>query len=375
MNLVGSVAVWIYPMFWFVIFRMVTSKCEARNGAPKWWNVASTSVDMATMACSRIPGLNSRQLRFCTMNRSFMPSIADGTQLGFKQCQLQFKNRRWNCSTSSRSVSGHGSRRRNLFGSVLERGSKEAAFVHALAAAGVAHSITKSCWKGNLENCKCNNIGRLRPRFRSLPRIDWKWGSCDENVEYGIARSRDFVDARDQSPYARSIMNLHNNEAGREALRDQVRRKCKCHGVSGSCELKTCWLVLPDFNQVGAYLKQRYLDASLMKVQSFTGVRGCEDDFVPSHSFHRRPTKKDLIYYESSPDFCDRNVASGIKGTRGRICNADSEGVDGCFLLCCGRGHTTKRKTRVEKCRCVFQWCCKVKCEDCVIEYEEHTCK
>lgn len=34
--------------------------------------------------------------------------------------------------------------------------------------------------------------------------------------------------------------------------------KCRCHGLSGSCSLKTCWLKLPDFQQIGAYLKRKY---------------------------------------------------------------------------------------------------------------------
>ena len=34
--------------------------------------------------------------------------------------------------------------------------------------------------------------------------------------------------------------------------------KCRCHGLSGSCSLKTCWLKLPDFQLIGAYLKRKY---------------------------------------------------------------------------------------------------------------------
>lgn len=34
--------------------------------------------------------------------------------------------------------------------------------------------------------------------------------------------------------------------------------KCRCHGLSGSCSLKTCWLALPDFRHIGAYLKRKY---------------------------------------------------------------------------------------------------------------------
>lgn len=38
--------------------------------------------------------------------------------------------------------------------------------------------------------------------------------------------------------------------------------RCRCHGLSGSCSLKTCWQTLPDFQLIGAYLRKKY-DASV----------------------------------------------------------------------------------------------------------------
>ncbi|VEL27112.1 unnamed protein product, partial [Protopolystoma xenopodis] len=35
-------------------------------------------------------------------------------------------------------------------------------------------------------------------------------------------------------------------------------RKCRCHGVSGSCVAQTCWRQLPRLTQVAGYLKALY---------------------------------------------------------------------------------------------------------------------
>lgn len=43
-----------------------------------------------------------------------------------------------------------------------------------------------------------------------------------------------------------------------QAVAKNMEIKCRCHGLSGSCSLKTCWLKLPDFQQIGAHLKRKY---------------------------------------------------------------------------------------------------------------------
>ena len=39
---------------------------------------------------------------------------------------------------------------------VFFTGTKEMAFVHAIASAGVAHALTRACSAGELENCGCD---------------------------------------------------------------------------------------------------------------------------------------------------------------------------------------------------------------------------
>lgn len=57
-------------------------------------------------------------------------------------------------------------------------------------------------------------------------------------------------------------MNLHNNRAGRKLLANNLRRECKCHGVSGSCMTKTCWKAVPKLDYFASILKKKYFHAS-----------------------------------------------------------------------------------------------------------------
>lgn len=44
----------------------------------------------------------------------------------------------------------------------------------------------------------------------------WLWGGCSDNVGFGEAISKQFVDALETGQDARAAMNLHNNEVGRK---------------------------------------------------------------------------------------------------------------------------------------------------------------
>lgn len=54
-----------------------------------------------------------------------------------------------------------------------------------------------------------------------------------------------------------------------KAVIRNVNRKCKCHGMSGSCEMQTCWKATPDFKEVGNRLKRKYRAARKVKVNVF----------------------------------------------------------------------------------------------------------
>ena len=44
----------------------------------------------------------------------------------------------------------------------------------------------------------------------------------------------------------------------RQVVSQLMATKCRCHGVSGSCAVRTCWKSLPAFRRVGDALKSKY---------------------------------------------------------------------------------------------------------------------
>ncbi|KAG2458114.1 WNT3A protein, partial [Polypterus senegalus] len=285
--------------------------------------------------CGSIPGLVPKQLRFCRNYVEIMPSVAEGVKIGIQECQHQFRGRRWNCTTINDSLA--------IFGPVLDKATRESAFVHAIASAGVAFAVTRSCAEGSATICGCDT------RHKGPPGEGWKWGGCSEDAEFGSMVSREFADARENRPDARSAMNRHNNEAGRTSIIDHMHLKCKCHGLSGSCEVKTCWWSQPDFRVIGDYLKDKYDSASEMVVEKHRESRGWVETLRPKYTFFKPPTERDLVYYESSPNFCEPNPETGSFGTRDRICNVTSHGIDGCDLLCCGRDAKHNADAKLEE--------------------------
>ena len=91
----------------------------------------------------------------------------------------------------------------------LPAATRESAFVHAIASAGVAFAVTRSCAEGTSTICGCDS------HHKGPPGEGWKWGGCSEDADFGVLVSREFADARENRPDARSAMNKHNNEAGR----------------------------------------------------------------------------------------------------------------------------------------------------------------
>ena len=97
---------------------------------------------------------------------------------------------------------------------------------------------------------------------------------------------------------------------------------------------------------------------------------------VRSVESYRRPYISDMVFTkEPQPNYCEYNKEEGISGTVGRLCNKTSKEMNGCELLCCGRGYDTHEIQERFKCHCKFRWCCDVTCRKCKKQTMEHRCK
>ncbi|BFZ21771.1 hypothetical protein BsWGS_24809 [Bradybaena similaris] len=350
---------------------------KAKVKAPKgtrWWSLANfgePSNDLRSPLTklynnpSLLP-LTKRQRKLVTKNAGSVMAVVKGAKLAIDECRHQFKNRRWNCPTY---FDGPGS---SIFGKILQKGCRETAFIYAITSAAVSHSVGRACSEGSISTCSCDTQTHARPSGR-----DWEWSGCSDNARFGHKFSRKFVDVLEKGRDFRYMINLHNNEAGRVHVSSSLRQDCKCHGMSGSCTIKTCWMTLPTFRDVGSALKDRFDGASRILPENSGQGRNMKKprfNFIPADKNYKKPGRRDLVYFEESPNFCESNAAIGFDGTQGRECNGTSLHTDGCELLCCGRGHKTEEYIAKERCQCTFQWCCKVTCKVCAVKKVRHTC-
>ncbi|XP_012262223.2 protein Wnt-11-like [Athalia rosae] len=315
--------------------------------------------------------LERKQARVCRAAPDVMPNLVEAAKDTATVCQQTFRHRRWNCS----SIQLAPNYTQDLLG-----GTREQAFVYAMSAAAAVWRLARGCALGSLAACSCATPPRREPPSPSAltsssaalgalaSRNSFKWGGCGDDVKSASRIAKRFLQA--SSPPGTGAMgkfmhavNMHNNRAGRRAVEQSLTLECKCHGVSGSCSVRTCWRGLGSSGPAvaGKRLLQRYSTAAEVKARP--GGR------LPPLYHH-----DNLLYTTKSPDYCLPDTKRGSLGTVGRQCNATSSGYEGCEYLCCGRGHVTKTEEILERCQCKWYNCCYVKCKTCRKSANTHEC-
>lgn len=169
-----------------------------------------------------------------------------------------------------------------------------------------------------MQNGQIRNASRYDARF--------KWDGCDQVVKFSTNFVRRFIDAAElRVSDAKAKFNLHNNRVGRivseifleildefiilnyclQIVRKKLKKVCKCHGLSGSCSMRTCWSTLPSFREIGDALRGKY-DAGVEVIFTPSG-----SNVIPVRAGHRKLTKVNLIFYDMSPDYCRPNFGQG----------------------------------------------------------------
>nr|CAD7423542.1 unnamed protein product [Timema monikensis] len=352
--------------------------------------VGSQVVMDPTLICKKTRRLRGKLADICKKEPALLKEISKGVSQGSKECQYQFRSRRWNCTTVRRSLK-----------KVLMRDTRETGFVNAITAAGVTYAVTRACTMGDLVECSCDKTVKAvscqsapkKPRdyciylnvdceksavsCQSAPKKPRDYCiylnvDCEKSAlscQSAPKKPRGYciylnVDCQKSAVSCQSATKkpwvycnsprrcLNQGEMKGDAVKSFMRTECKCHGLSGSCTLRTCWRKMPPFRDVGNRLKERF-DGAAKVIPSNDG-----HSFIPEGPTIKPPGRGDLVYSEDSPDFCKANRKTGSLGTQGRQCNATSPGVEGCELLCCGRGFDTRQVREKFNCKCRFKWCC-----------------
>ena len=96
--------------------------------------------------------------------------------------------------------------------------NKETSFAYSLTSAITVHQITSACSNGDMGSvCGCDTSRNGLTTVQG-----WKWGSCSDNVSYGITFAQNFLDSRElvrdsteEDEVSKALVHLHNNAVGR----------------------------------------------------------------------------------------------------------------------------------------------------------------
>lgn len=140
-----------------------------------------------------------------------------------------------------------------------------------------------------------------------------------------------------------------------QALESVQRIKCRCHGVSSTCALKTCFMSSPNLHTTAQTLARKYRQAKEANV-----VRGSADRRPLLHLAKAikqgKPlnfTEYQLHFTDSSPNFCKPDLIDGLPGSKGRPCSIRPGSHNSCAQRCCGEEPAVREER--------FRRCCRYK--------------
>ncbi|XP_063072873.1 protein Wnt-9b [Engraulis encrasicolus] len=243
--------------------------------------------------------LTRRQKRLCRREPGLAETLRESVRLSLMECRYQFRNERWNCSMDGR-------------GSLLKRSFKETAFLLAVSSAALSHALAKACSSGRMERCTCDDSPGLQHREA------WQWGVCGDNLKYSTKFLKKFLGQKRVNKDLRAHIDFHNINVGVRAVKSGLKTTCKCHGVSGSCAVRTCWKQLSPFHDTGRLLKYRYDTA--VRVLSLTNAATAEVELAggpPSRKYSSSSSSSSLYSsssYSSSSSYISSLGSSNIAG-------------------------------------------------------------
>ncbi|KAJ8942866.1 hypothetical protein NQ314_009930, partial [Rhamnusium bicolor] len=269
-------------------------------------------------------GLMKIQAKLCRNTMEAMPHVQNAAMLASETCRTVFRHRRWNCSSIVTAP---------YLTPDLTRATREQAYVYAISSAALTFAMARACSSGALYHCTCAS------KPSNPTNGQFQWGGCGDNIKWGTQFAKRFIDNVEKYTLEKSktklkkdgsgkidendkllrnevaIVNLHNNKIGRKVMAESLQTQCKCHGVSGSCNIKTCWRALPSMTEIGHRLLQQYTNA--IEIPKYA-LEKTIAEITPKKMKKKSLNSQQLIYISKSPDYCTKDEKLGSLGTVGR---------------------------------------------------------